>query len=63
MIKNVQWSSRVVPVNFVRLKKKLEFSRQIFEKHSNIKFHDNPSSEGGGELFQADRRTDRHDET
>jgi len=23
---------------------KLEFSRQIFEKYSNIKFHDNPSS-------------------
>ena len=22
---------------------KLEFSRQIFEKHSNIKFHENPS--------------------
>jgi hypothetical protein len=23
---------------------KLEFSRQIFEKRSNIKFHENPSS-------------------
>jgi len=23
---------------------KLEFSRQIFEKYSNIKFHENPSS-------------------
>jgi len=23
---------------------KLEFSRQIFEKYSNIKYHDNPSS-------------------
>ena len=24
---------------------KIELSRQIFEKHSNIKFHENPSSE------------------
>jgi hypothetical protein len=23
---------------------KLELSQQIFEKHSNIKFHENPSS-------------------
>ena len=37
---------------------KLEFSRQIFEKHSNIKFHENPSS---GRVFHADGRTDRHD--
>ena len=29
---------------FVRFLKKLEFSRQIFEKYSNIKFHKNPSS-------------------
>jgi len=33
---------------------KLEFSRQIFEKYSNIKFHENPSS--------GSRRTGRHDE-
>ena len=26
-------------------KKKLEFSRQIFEKYSNIKFHSNPTNE------------------
>jgi hypothetical protein len=25
---------------------KLEFSRQIFEKYSNIKFHENPSNRG-----------------
>jgi len=25
--------------------KKLEFSLQVFEKYSNIKFHENPSSE------------------
>ena len=34
---------------------KLEFSWQIFEKYSNIKFHENPS--GWGELFHADGRT------
>ena len=38
---------------------KLEFSRQIFEKSSNIKFHENPSS--GSRVVpcgQTDRRTD-----
>ena len=34
----------------------LEFSRHIFEKYSNIKFHENPS-----ELFHADIQTDRHE--
>jgi hypothetical protein len=34
----------------------LEFSRQIFEEHSNIKFHENPFS--GSEW--TDRQTDRH---
>jgi hypothetical protein len=29
---------------------KLEFSRQIFEKYSNIKFHENPS--GGSRVVQ-----------
>ena len=32
---------------------KLEFSRQIFEKSSNIKFNKNPV---GPEFFHADRR-------
>jgi hypothetical protein len=32
---------------------KIVFSRQIFEKSSNIKFHENPF-----ELFHADGRTD-----
>jgi hypothetical protein len=36
---------------------KLEFSRKIFEKYSNIKFHENRPVEA--ELFHADRRTDR----
>jgi hypothetical protein len=38
---------------------KLEFSRQIFEKSSNIKFHENPSSESRVVPFrQTDRRAD-----
>jgi hypothetical protein len=42
---------------------KLEFSGQIFEKSSNIKFHENPSS--GSRVVpcgQTDGRTDRRDE-
>jgi hypothetical protein len=46
---------------------KLEFLRQIFEKYSNIKFHENPSS--GSQIVtcgrtdeQTGRQTDRHDE-
>ena len=38
---------------------KLEFSRQIFENVSNIKFNQNPSSEA--ELFHAEGRTDGHE--
>jgi len=34
---------------------KLDFSRQIFKKYSNIKFHEYPSSEA--EMFHADRQT------
>jgi hypothetical protein len=34
---------------------KLEFPRQIFEKSSNIKFHENPLET---ELFHADEQTD-----
>ena len=42
---------------------KPETSRQIFGKHSNIKFHDNPFS--GGRVVPCggkDGRTDKHDE-
>jgi len=35
---------------------KLELFGQIFEKYSNIKLHENPSS--GSRVFQADGRTD-----
>jgi hypothetical protein len=41
----------------------IEFSRQIFKKHSNIKFHENPSS--GSRVVpceQTDGEMDRHDE-
>ena len=37
----------------------LEFPRYIFEKYSNIKFHENPSSGSRVDLYG---RTDRHDE-
>ena len=44
--------------NFVLMK--LEFSRQIFEKkHSNVKFHENPSS---WSRVVPRGQTDRHDE-
>jgi len=39
---------------------KLVFSRHIFEKFPNIKFHENPCS--GMRFFDEDRRTDRHNE-
>jgi len=38
---------------------KLEYSRQIFDKYSNIKCHDHSV---GAELFHIDGRTDKHDE-
>jgi hypothetical protein len=38
---------------------KLEFSRHIFEKYSNIKFHENPSS--GSRIIPCGQ-TDGHDE-
>jgi len=37
----------------------LEFSQHIFLKNSNIRFHDNSSTESWVVLY---RRTDRHDE-
>jgi len=38
---------------------KLEFSRHIFEKYSNIRFHENPSSESRAvPCGQTDGRTD-----
>jgi hypothetical protein len=45
MIENVHWPSCEVPVkNNGRFLIKLAYSLQIFEKSSNIKFHENQSS-------------------
>jgi hypothetical protein len=45
MINNACWTARKITVIFVRLIT-LEFSRQVLEKYSNTKFHENPSSGG-----------------
>jgi len=42
-------------------KQKLEYSRQFFEKHSNIKFHENRSS--GGRVLTCGRTDGRTDMT
>jgi hypothetical protein len=45
MMKNTYWSPCAVPFRYsYRALMKLEFSRHIFDKYSNIKFHENPSS-------------------
>jgi len=38
---------------------KLEFPRHVFEKYSNTKFHEDPST---GSRVDSCGRTDRHDE-
>jgi len=52
---NVYLSSCNVSVIIVRFLMKLEFSRQIFDKYSNIKFHDSQRKQNGS------MRTDRQD--
>jgi len=48
---------------FCQLSMKLESARQIFEKYTNIKFKENPSSGRRVAPYgRTDRRTDRHDE-
>ena len=42
----VHWSSGEVPGILVIFLMQLEYSGKIFEKYSNIKFHENPSSGG-----------------
>jgi len=45
IIIKVYWTARkVVTGYFCRILRKVEFSRQIFKKFSNIKFHENPFS-------------------
>jgi hypothetical protein len=43
------------------ISKKLEFSRQIFEKYSNIKFHENPSRGEPRCSIWTDRQIRKHD--
>jgi hypothetical protein len=50
-VRRCSWKVHVI----CHILKKFDVSQQIFQKHSNIKFHENPSS--GAELFQADGRT------
>ena len=60
---NVRKSSSKVPVIHIRIFMKLEYSLQIFEKYSGIKFRENPSS--GSRIVpcgQAKGQTERHDE-
>jgi hypothetical protein len=47
MMKNVYWSSCKIPFYSCRISTKIEFFGQSFEKYSNIKFQENPSSGGG----------------
>jgi len=51
-MQNTRYSSQIL--------KKLEFYRQIFEKYSNIKFHENQSS--WKRVAPRERETDGHDE-
>jgi len=51
MIKNVHASSCKVPVYSCQILMKVEFSREIFEKSLNIKFHENSAI--GSDLFHA----------
>ena len=61
MMKNIYWSSCTVPFVLVRYILKTEFSRKIFEKNSNIKFHENSSSKGRVvPCSRKGRQTDRH---
>jgi hypothetical protein len=46
--KKVYWSSCQLPITLIRFFTELEFSRQIFEKCSNIKFQENPP--GGSQV-------------
>jgi len=57
MIKNAYWSSNTR--YSCQILMKLEFSGQTFEKCSNIKFHENPSSRSRDVPYgRIDRRTD-----
>ena len=57
IIRTVYMSLCTLPGFFCQILMKLEFSRHIFEKYSNITFLEDPLV--GAELFHADRRTGR----
>ena len=63
MNKNIYWPSCKVQYRYsCPVSMKREFSRQIFEKLANTKFHENPS--GGSRVVpfgHTDGRTDIHD--
>jgi hypothetical protein len=59
MIINVYWSSCKVAVILVRLKH--EFSRQILEKYSSVKFNENPP--GGYRVVSCGRTEGQADMT
>jgi hypothetical protein len=58
MMKSICWSSCKIPVS-CEILRKLEFSGQISEKYSSIKFHEYPSS---GSRVVSCGQADRHDE-
>jgi hypothetical protein len=57
MIKNVYWPSCNCPHYSCQMLIKLEFSRQIFEKHPNIKFYENSSNGSRFFSMRKDGRT------
>ena len=58
MIENICWFEIQSPdFFFLQILMKTEFSQQIFEKYSNVKFHEDPCS---GSRVVPSGRTDRH---
>ena len=60
---NIHRSSCTVPLILFQILMNLEFSRQIFERFSNIKFRENPYSRSGVVPWGRGGRTDVRTET